>query len=193
VTPARDRLALRLLAAGALVGAAAGVLEACLAVAPAPALPPDAIARVGEHAIPRDELARAVAGLALDRRAPDAERERARAFGRLVDEELLARHALDEGLLTRERAVRDVVVRAMVDAAVADALGRAPSDEELRRFWSENGNADGDGAAREAAFTAARPAVERAFAERERDAALRAYLDALRDGARIEIVPGAGR
>jgi hypothetical protein len=205
VTREGDRTALRLLLAGALAGVVAGVFAAHLAAAPDAALPPDVLARVGGRPILRDDLARSVAGLASDRRDPETERERARAFGRLVDEELLAQHALATGVLTSERAVRDVVVRVMVDAAVADAIARAPSEEELRAFWEErwdasggggagNGgaNADGRGAA-EAAFAAARPAIERAFAERARDEAIRSYLAELRVAARIEIAPAEAR
>lgn len=190
MTRANDRIARALLTAGAAVGILAGAVAARIDVSGRAAqLPPDAIALVNDRPILRDELARAVEMLLADRREPPAERDRAAALGRLVDEELLAQHAIASGLLARDRTVRDVVLRAMVDSAVADAAGRAPTDGELGALLEMRRATAGAPAPPD--LETARPELERAFTERARGEAMQAYLEGLRARARIVFAPGA--
>jgi len=192
MTRANDRIARSLLTAGAAVGILAGAVAARIDVSGRAAqLPPDAIALVNDRPILRDELARAVEMLLADRREPPAERDRAAALGRLVDEELLAQHAIASGLLARDRTVRDVVLRAMVDSAVADAAGRAPTDGELGALLETRRATAGAGAPAPPDIETARPELERAFTERARGEAMQAYLEGLRARARIVFAPGA--
>ncbi len=193
MTRANDRIARALLATGAAAGIFAGAVAARLEVSEGAAqLPADAIVLVNDRPILRDELARAVEMLRADRREPPDERDRAATLGRLVDEELLAQHAIASGLLARDRTVRDVVLRAMVDSAVADASSRAPTDAELVALF-ETWRQTGAGTPAPPDFETARPELERAFAERARSEAIRTYLEGLRARARIVSAPGADR
>jgi hypothetical protein len=133
-TPARRSG--RLLAIGAGLGLAAALWGAL----GQPGLGrPDtaAIATVDGVAILRVDYERALAALAADKRSPLTTGDARRALERLVDEELLVRRGLDLGLGTSDLAVRKALVDAMVQFAAAEAAGREPSDEELRRFYSE--------------------------------------------------------
>jgi hypothetical protein len=128
---AQDRAGRALLAAGAALGIVAGALAARTDTA-ATSLPPAAISLVDGRPILREDFTRALEGLASDRRDAPGEAERAHVLARLEDEELLAQHALASGLLQRDRAVRDAVLQAMVDAASAEAAARDGDEDELR-------------------------------------------------------------
>lgn len=190
----RARRSLRLLGLAAAAGAALGVLAARGAGgAAASALPGDAIASVNGAVLLEREYARALELFAGDRReAPDA-RDRAHVLARLVDEELLVQHALASGLLASDRALRDAVVRAMVDAIVAERAGRAPGDDELRALQGEALARGGPGVAALRDFESARSVLESMHGERAREHALREYLDALRATARIELAEDGAR
>lgn len=198
-TPAEARRVWRWLGMGALAGVVAGALAARPGeVSPGGTLPSGVIARVDGRPIAREELERALSSLAADRREPPGPADRARVLSRLVDEELLVQHALQRGLLARDRALRDVIVRAMVESAVAAEASRAPGEEELRAFYAAQRTSAGapartsDAASLPAFEDLAPPAraqLEQAFAAEARDAALRTYLGELRAGARIETFP----
>jgi hypothetical protein len=188
----QDVRARRLLALGALAGIAGGIVSAWMGVTSgAPGPPPEAIALVGGRPILVEEYRRAVESLANDRREPLADGDRARILDRLVEEELLVQHGLSLGLVASDRPVREAVVRAMVESAVAESASRAPSEEELRALYREAQVRRAADAPELPVFETAREGLERALAARARDEALRAYLDALRARTRIERAPAA--
>jgi hypothetical protein len=168
------------LVVGALIGLAAALVGATRRDA---ALPAGAIASVDGRMLPAEEFEQAVEMLASDRREPPTERDRARVLDRLIDEELLVEYGLARGLVATDRAVRDVVVRAMLEVAAAERAGGPPSDEELRALYGGSGETP--------AFESARPALETAYAELDRSAAVRAYLAELRARADVAYAPDA--
>jgi hypothetical protein len=126
----------RLLALGAAVGLAAALWGAL--GEPGIGRPGrDTIATVDGVAIARADYERALGALAADKRTPLTTADARRALDRLIDEELLVRRGLDLGLGTSDLAVRKALVDAMVQFAAAEAAGREPGDEELRRFYAE--------------------------------------------------------
>ncbi len=126
----------RLLALGAVAGLAAALWGAL--GQPGIGRPDrDAIATVDGVTISRADYERALGALAADKRSPLTTADARRALERLVDEELLVRRGLDLGLGTSDLAVRKALVDAMVQFAAAEAAGREPADEELRKFYAE--------------------------------------------------------
>lgn len=122
---------------GSLAGlglAALGMLDATWSRG----LPSDAIARVNDVFLRRDDYARALAGVAADRRAPLSEADRRYVLDRLIDEELLVQHALELDLARLDRRVRTDLVAAMIQYLTAGAEDRDPTPAELRSFLEEN-------------------------------------------------------
>jgi hypothetical protein len=130
------RYTARLLAFGAALGLAAALWSAL--GAPGYGRPErDAIATVDGVVVSRADYERALGALAADKRTPITAADERRALDSLVDEELLVRRGLDLGLGTSDLAVRKALIDAMVQFAAAEAAGREPADDELRRFYAE--------------------------------------------------------
>jgi hypothetical protein len=121
-----------LLLAGLAAGAALGA--AGLRVAPAPSLPPGAVARVDGQLILRDVWLRAVAAVASDRRAPLTEADRRHILERLIDEELLVQHGVALGLVERDARLRGTLVSQVLQAA-AQAARVEPDEAALRAYF----------------------------------------------------------
>ncbi len=185
-----DRRAGILLGLGALAGIVAGALAA-FGGSQAAGLPPGAIALVNGTPILDSDYQRAVSMLAGDRReAPDTG-ERARVLDRLIDEELLVQHALGSGLAESDPIVRETVLRAMIDAAIADQASRRPSESELRALYQEaSANRAEPGTL--PPFETVRGQLEAAWTERTGAEALRAYVDGLRARATVTLAPRTG-
>jgi PPIC-type PPIASE domain/SurA-like N-terminal domain len=125
-----------LLAIGAIVGLSAALWGA-LGQPGLRRQQADAVATVDDVAIARADYERALGALAADKRSPLTPADERRALDRLIDEELLVRRGLDLGLGTSDLAVRKSLVEAMVQFASAEAAGRDPDEQELRRFYAE--------------------------------------------------------
>jgi len=126
----------RLLAIGAALGLAAALWGAL--GEPGLGRPGrEMIATVDGVAISRADYQRALGALAADKRSPLTTADARRALDRLIDEELLVRRGLDLGLGTSDLAVRKALIDAMVQFAAAEAAGREPGEEDLRRFYAE--------------------------------------------------------
>lgn len=100
----------------------------------------DVVARVDGRAIPRAEFERAWTALRSDSRGLDDAAVTQRVMGRIIDEELLLRHASELGLHEREPALR----ASMVDAAIRTITLEAEEDADsvdldtLRAFYDAN-------------------------------------------------------
>jgi hypothetical protein len=120
---------------------AAGVIAAAAGLLSAPAgrpLPSDAVARVNDTLIRREEYDRTVAATAQDRREPLREEDRRRILDRLIDEELLVQRALELGLASTDRKIRADLASAMIAATTEEHGDVEPDETELRRFYEEN-------------------------------------------------------
>jgi len=124
-------------------GAASGLLLAAVGIMrPADgrtrALPAEAVARVDDVLIRRDDYERLLAGLESDSRGPvDAEKRRF-VLDRMIDEELLVQRALELGLARVDRRVRADLTSSLIASIVADAEDREPSESELREHYEQN-------------------------------------------------------
>ncbi len=133
----RDQLGTVLLASGALVGAALATASLVRGAERPDELDEDVVATVDGRPILRSHYERALAAVAADRRdgalTPE---DRRRVLDRLVDEELLVGRALELGLASRDRRVRNDLSRSMIDLLEARAEGEPPPDEAtLRAFY----------------------------------------------------------
>ena len=190
LNPRRDRRALVILAFGALFGITAGMVSGRLGgAAHSVALPPGAIALVNGTPVPKAEYSRALEMVAGDRREPPSPADQARVLRRIVDEELLAQHAVASGLISSDRGVRDAILGSMVESAVADRASRAPSEDELLALYDQTIGRESALTAQPPPFDAVRAELENAWTERARAEALRAYLSDLRERAQIERAP----
>lgn len=179
-----DERALVLLALAAICGVACALVFA-RPEAQTDRLPAGWVARAGGRPILAEDYARAVDGFARDRREPPSDADRARILGTLIDEELLFQYGLSRGLVRSDRSVRDAVLRAMVESVVAESVGRAFAEDELRALYVATWP-QGPASVPAPPFEAVRADLETMLAERARDEALRAQLDELRARARIE-------
>ncbi|HUP93215.1 MAG TPA: peptidylprolyl isomerase [Solimonas sp.] len=124
-----------------LLGLAAGAAGAALNLAgprTGAALPADAVARVGERLILRDDWQRAIDAVASDRRTPLTDMDRQAILDRLVDEQLLVEHGLALGLAEHDRRVRGDLVSAVMFAATTGRQPAQPDDEALQAFYRDH-------------------------------------------------------
>ncbi|MEQ1618334.1 MAG: peptidylprolyl isomerase [Terricaulis sp.] len=98
----------------------------------------DAAAVVNGAPIPREALARAVLALANDSRNAMTPTREAEVLERLIEEELLVQRGVELGLAETDFAARRALVQSVLQLALAERSGTAPSEQELRRFHREN-------------------------------------------------------
>lgn len=97
-----------------------------------------AAATVDGRAIPREAVARAVEALSNDKRNAVTPADEAAALERLIEEELLIQRGIELGLAETDLAARKAIVQSVLQLAIAERAGTAPTDAELRRFHAEN-------------------------------------------------------
>lgn len=136
-SPAKANLSRSLFAAGLLAGAVAAAVQLVQREAAA-ALPAEAVARVDDRLILRDEWLKAVAATASERRTPLSEAEQQQILDRLIDEELLVQHGLQLGLVQRDRRLRGQLVSEVLFATTSAQAAAEPDDATLRRFYQEH-------------------------------------------------------
>ena len=129
--------AVRWLALGALAGLVCAAV-ALLASGGGGGLPLNAAATVNGTPIRAEQVDRALAALAADRRSPVGPAERRHVLDRLVDEELLVQRGLELGLARLDRRVRGDLVAAVIELVVAEADGAEPEDAEVEAFYAEH-------------------------------------------------------
>lgn len=98
----------------------------------------DAAAIVNGAPIPREALARAVLALANDSRNAMTTAREAEVLERLIEEELLVQRGVALGLAETDFAARRALVQSVLQLALAERSGAAPSEQELRRFHRDN-------------------------------------------------------
>ncbi len=123
-----------------LVGGALGLGAAFFGAIGAPRLERtgDAAAIVNGAPIPREAMARAVLALANDSRNPMSPKREGEVLERLIEEELLVQRGVELGLAETDFAARRALVQSVLQLALAERSGAAPSEQELRGFHREN-------------------------------------------------------
>jgi hypothetical protein len=198
----RRRRALFLLAVGAVLGIACGIVSAFKGSDPhLSSLPDEAIAVVNGTAVTTEDYARAVALLASDKRTAITEADRAYVLARLIDEEVLIQYGIASGLVETDRAVRKAITQAMLAAIVTEHTSELPADDVLHAFYAEHrslfvrapaeqdGQITAGGVEQLPPFDDIRAQVEEVYLQRARDEALREYLAWLRSEAEIVLQP----
>jgi len=127
---------LRWLIAGALAGLLAAGYGILRQAESGGELPSNAVARVNEHIITRDNFDRAVTRLlgANDLSEDDS----ARILQRLVEDELLVQRGVELGMAQSDTTVRNAIVDSLVASVTAEADAASPTDEELQQYLEEN-------------------------------------------------------
>lgn len=99
-------------------------------------LPSNAVARVNDQIITRDNFDRAVTRLlgANDLSEDDS----ARILQRLVEDELLVQRGIELGMAQSDTTVRNAIVDSLVASVTAEADAASPTDEELQQYLEEN-------------------------------------------------------
>jgi len=122
-----------------IVGAIAGLLAAGYGILrqadPHEALPANAVARINDQVISRENYERTLARLAAYGAATD---EKDRLLQRLVEDELLVQRGLELGMVRSDTAVRNAIVDSLVASITAEADAASPTDEELEQYLADN-------------------------------------------------------
>lgn len=119
---------------GALTGCAAAALQILHDVRIPIRLRPGVAARVDGRDIDSASVDRTVAGFDAALRA-SPEYARKRVISRMIDEELLVRHALDSGSAETDAEVRASLVRAAIARVNSEVAAQPISDAELETFY----------------------------------------------------------
>jgi hypothetical protein len=96
----------------------------------------DAAAFVNGQPIDEVDVERALSSLGADRRAALTREDRDKVLERLIEDELLAQHAVALGLATSDPNARKILIRSLIDSLVA--AEPPPSEAELRSFFDAN-------------------------------------------------------
>ena len=126
---------MRWLIAGALAGLLAAGYGILRQAESGDALPANAVARVNDQIISRDNYDRALARLAAYGAADD---EKARLLQRLVEDELLVQRGLELGMARSDTGVRNAIVDSLIASITAEADAASPTDQELEQYLAEN-------------------------------------------------------
>lgn len=124
-----------------IAGLLAGMLSAGYTLVhqvPAAGLPGDAVARVGERLILRDEWLKAVAAAASERRTPLTALQQQQILDRLIDEELLVQHGLSLGLVQHDQRLRGQLVSEVLFTTTASVADEDQDDAALAAFYTEH-------------------------------------------------------
>ena len=128
-------LDIRWLIAGALAGLLAAGFGVLRQADSGDGLPANAVARVNDQIISRDNYDRASARLGANSSSED---DSGWVLQRLVDDELLVQRGLELGMAQSDTAVRSAIVESLIASVTAEADAASPSDEELQQYLSEH-------------------------------------------------------
>lgn len=127
----------RLFLAAGLIGLAAAAVTA-IGSPDASAFGAGAAAVIDGRPIPKEALARAVEALRNDKRNPVTREDEQAALERLIEEELLVQRGIALGLAETDIGARKAIIQSVLQLAVAERAGEAPSDADLRAFYRDN-------------------------------------------------------
>ena len=136
-SPFPSRRPLLWLASGAVAGVALAAWGLLGTAASRSALPRGVVASVNGKLIQADDWGRLVEGLESDTREPASPELRRRVLDRMIDEELLVQRGVELGLIESDRRVRADLTQAMIQSIVVETEDEKPSEQELRRFYTE--------------------------------------------------------
>lgn len=126
---------IRWLVAGALAGLLAAGFGILRQADSGNELPANALARINDQVITRDNYDRAVARLGTNN---ESDADNAWVLQRLVDDELLVQRGLDLGMAQSDTAVRNAIIESLIASITAEADAASPSDEELEQHLADN-------------------------------------------------------
>lgn len=122
-----------------LAGAFAGLLAAAFGILrqadSGNELPENALARVNDQIISRDNYDRELARMGNGSRSAS---DNAWLLQRLVDDELLVQRGLELGMAQSDKSVRDAILNSLIASVTAEADAASPSDDELEQYLAEN-------------------------------------------------------
>jgi hypothetical protein len=128
-------LDIRWLIAGALIGLLAAGFGILRQADSGNDLPANAVARVNDQVISRDNYDRAIARLGTNSNAED---NSAWVLQRLVDDELLVQRGLELGMAQSDTTVRNAIVESLIASVTAEADAASPGDDELQAYLAEH-------------------------------------------------------
>lgn len=134
----QKRANLRWLALGAVAGLIAVGIGALRQGEPGSGLPENAVARVNDRLILRDDYERALQRLRVDSRDPPDADDANWVLQRLVEEELLVQRGLALGMARSQLNVRTAIVQSLIASVTAEADAANPDEQTLRRFYEQN-------------------------------------------------------
>lgn len=125
-----------------VLGAAAGLLAAGYGMlrqdSSGGALPENAIARVNETIISRENYRRNLARVPSRDGAPPTTGEQARLIDGLVNEELLLQRGIELGMAETDSTVRTAILNSLVASITAEADAANPSEQALEQHLRDN-------------------------------------------------------
>jgi hypothetical protein len=98
-------------------------------------LPDEAVARVGDTLILRDDYQRLLAGIESDTKEAVDDATRRHVLDRMIEEELLVQRATELGLAQYDRSVRAKLVSVLISSVTAESKESDPSSQTLREFF----------------------------------------------------------
>ncbi len=184
-----------MLAAGALAGALLALAGLAADTGwSGPVLAPGVVARVNAVEISREEYDRGLSILSRDKRNEVSAADRDLVLQRLIEEELLIQQGLRSGLMDRNARVRKAVTDAVVAWVLADVVSAGATESELLEFYRNEieataaaTHADDSGFDSERYRAENRDGLEALYMQGRREAALRDYLQWLREEADLRV------
>jgi len=126
---------IRWLVAGALAGLLAAGFGILRQADSGTELPANAVARVNDQIIGRDNYDRALARLGTNSTSGD---ETAWVLQRLVEDELLVQRGLELSMAQSDSAVRNAIIDSLIASVTGEADAASPGDEELQQYLADN-------------------------------------------------------
>lgn len=126
---------MRWLIAGALAGLLAAGFGILRQADSSSELPTNAVARINDQVITRDNYDRALARLGTRDIAED---RKAWLLQRLVEDELLVQRGIELGMAQSDITVRSAMIDSLIASVTAEADAASPSDSELKKYLADN-------------------------------------------------------
>lgn len=99
----------------------------------------DVVASVDGEVIHLAQYRSAVQAVQSDNKKPLPPEQQQEVLQRMIDERLLVRHAVENGVIQSDAAVRKAILDAAIDNIVSANKGVEPDEAQLTSFYQENG------------------------------------------------------